>query len=69
MNPLMVQLDDGEFLFVASHDELDEALQLIEGLRAYWPREYVLRDSNGNDLRLTRYTAKEPVQGDASPVW
>jgi hypothetical protein len=62
---VLVQLDDGEFVVVASRDELEEAVQLIEGLNAHWPREYVVRDSNGNDVELIKYTAIEPERGAA----
>jgi hypothetical protein len=68
MYQVLAQLDDGEFLIVACRDELEEAVQLIEGLNAYWPRKYLVRDSEGNDLHLTRYAAIEPEHGAASPV-
>ena len=65
---VLVQLDDGEFVVVASRDELEAAVQVIEGLNAHWPREYVVRDSKGNDVDLIRYTAIQPELGAASPV-
>jgi hypothetical protein len=63
MYRVLAQLEDGEFLHVACRHELQEAVQLIEGLNAYWPREYVLRDSQGSDVDLKRYTATEPERG------
>jgi len=47
------QLGNGEFLHVASRDELEQAVQLVEAFNAHWPGEYVVRDSEGNDVGLT----------------
>jgi len=47
------QLGNGEFLHVASRDELEEALHLIEELNNHWPGGYIVRDSEGNDVDLT----------------
>jgi hypothetical protein len=66
MYRVLAQLGDGEFMFVASRDELIEAIQLIEGLNAYWPKEYVVRDSQGNDVDLTRYMRTERERGAPS---
>ena len=68
MYRVFVQLDDREFVIVARRDELEEAVQLIESLYAYWPREYVVRDSEGNDVDLTRYTAIQFECSAASPI-
>ena len=57
---VFVQLDDGEFQIVASRDEIEEAAQLIDGLNAYWPRKYVVRDSEGNDIDHVRICATKP---------
>ena len=51
---VLVQLDNGELRVVASRDDLEEAVQLIEELNAYWPRTYFVRDSEGSDIGLTR---------------
>ena len=50
MYSVFVQLGDGEFLHVASRDELEQAVQLVEALKASWPHEYVVRDSEGNKV-------------------
>jgi len=50
---VFVQLGDGEFLHVASRDDLEKAVQLVEALKASWPQEYVVRDSEGNDVDHT----------------
>jgi hypothetical protein len=52
MYHVFVQLDDCEFVTVACRDELEEAIHLIDGLNAYWPREYVVRDSEATTLTL-----------------
>ena len=68
MYRIFAQLDDGHFVHVACRDELDVAVELIEGLNAYWPREYVVRDSHGNDVDLTKYDATEPECEAASSM-
>jgi hypothetical protein len=50
---VFVQLGDGEFLHVASRDELEQAAQLAKELNGNWPQKYVVRDSEGNDVDLT----------------
>jgi hypothetical protein len=52
MYSVFVQLCDGEFLFIASREDLEEAVKLVEALGAQWPHEYVVRDSEGNDVDL-----------------
>ena len=47
---VFTKLGDGEFLFIASREELEQAAQLVQELNANWPNEYVIRDSNGNDV-------------------
>jgi hypothetical protein len=49
---VLVHLGDGEFLFVASREELEQAAQLVLEFNANWPNEYVVRDSEGNDVDL-----------------
>jgi hypothetical protein len=50
---VFVQLADGEFQHVASRDDLEQAVQLVEALKAARPQEYVVRDSEGNEVDLT----------------
>ena len=50
MYRLFTKLGDGEFLFVASRDQLDEALRLSQELNELWPNEYLIRDSNGQEV-------------------
>jgi hypothetical protein len=68
MYRVLVQLEEGELLHVASRNELEEAVQLIEGLNSYWPREYVVLDPEGNNIDFARYTALEAQRGSASPT-
>ena len=50
MYTLFAILSDGESLRVASRDTLGEAVHLGRELNASWPREYVVRDSEGNNF-------------------
>lgn len=52
MYSVFTKLGDGEFIFVAFCDNLEEALKLVKSLSAEWPREYVVRDSEGNEVDL-----------------
>jgi hypothetical protein len=47
---VFTKLGDGEFLFVGSREELEQAEQLVQELNDNWPHEYVIRDSKGNDV-------------------
>jgi hypothetical protein len=49
------QLGNDEFLHVATRDELEQAVQLVEAFNAHWPGEYVVRDSEGNDVDPTEW--------------
>jgi hypothetical protein len=49
---VLTKLGDGEFLFVASREKFEQAAQLVQELNASWPHEYVVRDSEGNDVDL-----------------
>jgi GGDEF domain-containing protein len=48
MYSIFARLDGGDFLFVASCDELQQAVQLARELNANWPNEFIVQDSNGN---------------------
>ena len=47
------QLGNGEFLQVATRDELERAVQLTRGLKALWPGAYLVQDSEGNGADVT----------------
>jgi len=51
MYSVFTKLGDWQFLYVASCDKLEQAIQLAEKLNADWPRKYVVRDSISNDVR------------------
>lgn len=48
------QVENGEFIHVASRDDIETAVQLIQALNSHWPAEYVVRDSEGNDVDLAQ---------------
>ncbi len=52
MYSVFKQLGNGEFVHIASRDEFEQAMQLVEVLNGHWPGEYVVRDSEGNDVDL-----------------
>lgn len=52
MYSVYVQLGDGELLHVASRDELEQALQLVEAFKTNWHEKYIVRDSEGNDIEV-----------------
>ncbi len=45
------QLKNGEFARVASRDELEEAVRLVESLNDVWPGEYEVRESQSQTVR------------------
>jgi hypothetical protein len=52
MFSVFTKLCDGEFIYVASRARLDEALQLSRDLNEFWPNEYVIRNSKGQDVDM-----------------
>jgi len=68
MYRVFVELEGGDSLFVAHREDLEEAIQLVEGLSAYWPRKYVVRDSEGCEIDLTTYTGTQPDRDAASRI-
>jgi hypothetical protein len=60
---VFTKLADGEFLYVASRDDFEQAVRIAEDLNVEWPREYVVRDPMGNDVDLKDYV---PIRCDAS---
>jgi hypothetical protein len=65
MYTVFTKLGDGELLFVASRNEVEQAVRLAEELNETWPREYVVRDSEGNDVNLNEYPT---IQTEARAV-
>lgn len=54
---VLTRLEDGEFIFVASREQLGQAMQLARELNASWPREYIVRDSEGKNVEPHEYPA------------
>jgi hypothetical protein len=52
MYTLLKRLENGEFVHVASRDDLQQALQLAQSLNAHWPGEYEVRDSGSEVIGL-----------------
>jgi len=65
MYTVFTKLGDGEFLYIASRDKLEQAIQLAEKLNAGWPRKYVVRDSISNNVR---WATKEEQAANRRPV-
>ena len=60
-------LGDGEFLFVVARERLGEARRLVQGRSANQAREYVIRDSKGNDADPKNYSAALATQVEPDP--
>ena len=46
------QIENGELIHVASRDQLEQVVKLVEALSEGFPGEYVVRDSEENDIEL-----------------
>ena len=51
------RIRSGELVHISSPESLEQARQLVEALYLHWPGEYVVRDSEGNDLRIPERAA------------
>jgi hypothetical protein len=51
------RIQNGELVHVSSPESLEQAAHLVEALYIHWPGEYVVRDSEGNDVRLPERAA------------
>jgi hypothetical protein len=54
MYTVFKQLENGELANVASRDEPEQAVQLVEELNALWPGKYILQDPARNYVVFTR---------------
>jgi|HubBroStandDraft_6_1064221.scaffolds.fasta_scaffold84312_2 hypothetical protein len=59
MYNVLKQLENGEFVHVASRDELGQAVKLAHALNEEWPGEYEVRDSHTALVRLMQSSAQE----------
>jgi hypothetical protein len=57
------QLQNGEFIQVASRYQLEEAVQLVNSLNAAWPGEYEVRES---DTKAVRYSLSSRSGGKSN---
>jgi hypothetical protein len=48
MYTVLTRLGNGELILVASREDMNQAVRLAQSLNASWPREYVVRDPQGN---------------------
>jgi hypothetical protein len=53
MYRVLKQLENGEFVHVATRDDLEQAVLTAKLLNEEWPGEYLVRDSDGNDLKFS----------------
>lgn len=56
MYTVFKQLENGEFVNVATRDDPEQAVQLVEELNALWPGKYIVQDPERNYVDLTRPT-------------
>ena len=68
MFKLYARLGDGEFIYVASRNNLQDALQLADALNASWPREYEVRDAQGNSVNFPEGRPVEHERLASSPI-
>jgi len=59
MYSVLKQLEDGQFVHVASRDDLQQAVDLAQSLSIHWPGEYEVRDSYSAVVRLSSLAAQE----------
>ena len=52
MYSVFTRLGNGEFLLVASFEELKQALQLVKNFNENFPHEYLVRDPDGKNVEL-----------------
>jgi DNA-binding NarL/FixJ family response regulator len=57
---IFVHHRDGIYLTVASCNDLEQAVQIVDTLNASWPRKYVVRDSIGNDVYVRGESSMSP---------
>jgi hypothetical protein len=50
MFTVLKRIENGEFVHVASRDDLQQALQLAQSLNVHWPGDYEVRDSRSEAI-------------------
>jgi hypothetical protein len=66
MYKVLKQLENGEFVNVASRDDLYDAMQLAQSLNVHWPGEYEIRDSRSEVIEFG--LARDLVARQHSPA-
>jgi hypothetical protein len=66
MYKVLKQLENGEFVNVASRDDLYDAMQLAQSLNVHWPGEYEIRDSRSEVIEFG--LARDSVARQHSPA-
>ena len=61
MYTVFKQLQNEEFVHVASRDKYEQAVQLMEALNSHWPGYYVVKDSQGNAIGLAKSSVISPT--------
>ena len=51
------QLEDGELVHIAFRYQFEQAAELVATLSATWPGEYVVQNSEENDIELPERAA------------
>jgi hypothetical protein len=51
---------NGETVLIATANEFEECLKVIQDLRSRWHREYVVRDSDGKDVDIRWWRMQGP---------
>jgi hypothetical protein len=59
---IFVQRGDGTYATMASCDDLEQAVQIVETLSASWPRKYEVRDSRGNNVYVREKPCDEAAE-------
>jgi hypothetical protein len=59
MYKVFKQLENGEFEYVASRNELSQAVKFMESLKALWPGEYEVRDCNTESAKYLKPAGQE----------
>jgi hypothetical protein len=67
---ILRKMDNGEVLPIASRGNLEEAKQLAKSLNAYWPAEYIVRESeSGVEFHLKQERLADRPQRAHKPVY
>ena len=60
MYSVFKQLQNGDFVLVGSRGSLEQAMQLVQALKAHWPGVYEVRERKGEVIPLPSARASKP---------